>query len=240
MRILLITTITFVAFLAGCSAPEPEGSIFCVSGPIGSGEIRRVSASTGGVISIIDTPHDDISPGVFGNELVFISVNNGDSLYLTADLDSMVVRPVADSSLDSLLELYGRVSSGEWVAFVERGGEDSRIMWIPRPGAEPVLVSGEGEKACDPCISRGNALLAYSSIPEGKNDRAVVVKSLPEGRTLALFDTDNDDLAPSLSRDGFWVAFQSGKGESSEIILGYIPDGYTRTLVKGRQPCWRP
>ncbi len=144
-------------------------------------------------------------------------------------LDSIAVRdPFENSGNDTLI-------SGEWMAFID----ESKLWWIPREGIEPIQISGDGEIVENFDISRENGIAAYSFLPEGGRTRIIIVKSIPDGRILALFDSDRNYIFPSIGPDGFYIVFQSGDGSESEIYIGSLINGKARFLATGEKPLWQ-
>ena len=125
--------------------------------------------------------------------------------------------------------------SETWATYVD---DEARLNWVPRPCVAPVVVSASGEAVGDFDVSEANGIVVYSCLPDRGRTRIIIVKSLPEGRILALFDSGKDDISPSIAPDGLWIAFQSKGASESSIRLGYLADGSEVMLVFGERPSW--
>ncbi len=233
MKYSLIASIVALLF-AACSNPEPKGAVYCVHDGAGEAEIVEYSAATGEILSIINTPGEECCLTLFRGKIYFKSDKQGKIALCELIPETNEVCFVEDSSIAD--EIFSdTIKSSEWTAFLD---DRRAVLWTPGPGVAPVRVSDGGETAGRPTISGTLQLLAYNASRANSRTKYIVVRSLPEGRILAIFDTDRDDMAPAFSPDGFWTAFQSGEGGDAKIALGYIPDGSIRILGKGRRPVW--
>ena len=162
-------------------------------------------------------------------EIIFRKAPDGDTIFMKI--------PAAGGEPIPLNSPIGprpdTVKAGEWRVFSEGG----RILWVPASGVEPVVVSAKSEISGDPDASAHWGLLTYSA-EIASEDARIIIKELPSGRAVRIFDTEKDDIAPSLSPGGDWVAFQSGMGAESRIVLGNIHTGKTLFLTAGESPRW--
>ncbi|MCK5833167.1 hypothetical protein KAH81_05790 [bacterium] len=122
------------------------------------------------------------------------------------------------------------INLGEWTCFIH----SNSLIWIPREGSEPIVISAEDEFVTGFDISPKNGQVCYTLKLQNSQDYALIVKAIPEGKIIRFFITDNECSHPSLDLTGLWVAFEI----ADSIYLGYLPDGSIQPLVKGSLPKW--
>ncbi len=226
---------TFILLLAlgGCSSIQPQGYIYVITSAGSDTQIVKIEAVTGTTVAVYNTKYRETDIIRRNDSLFVVTMDEGSTHFFTLDPETSEMSEFPDSAIK---EDYARGidRSGDWSVFVE----DDKVMWRPQRGTDPVTVSAHDEVAADPDISVSNGLIAYSSNREGKGDSAIIVKSLPDGKIRAVFDTKNDDIKPSISGDGFWIVFQSGVENEPKVCMASIQQGNRREICPGRKPVW--
>lgn len=149
-------------------------------------------------------------------------------------------------------EAYGRVSSPDF----RPGGE--QITFWASGGGEIFLVTADavtGEQVSRVSLpvyrnlfawNPSNGLLAF--VQQGAGGYTVAVSGSP-GSADQMIDSGGEEYAPSWSRDGQWLAFQSdaGRGSGENEIWISRPDGREMRQVTfspagtwSRAPAWSP
>ncbi len=148
----------------------------------------------------------------------------------------------------SRLTRDGQSSSPEWSA------DGSRIGWIhgDSAGASIRWQAADGSGTPEVIATQGRVPFRFLFTPDGKSIAVVVGgpfrhdilvfpldgKSPP--RTVA--GSDADELQPSVSPDGRWLAFTSNETGRTEVFVASIEDPSTRfqiTTDGGGEPVWR-
>ncbi len=141
----------------------------------------------------------------------------------------------------------GQSSAPEWSA------DGGRLGWLhsDSTGATIRWQRADGSGTASPIPTAGLALFYFVFTPDGKSIVAVVgtpfhhdILLLPidgSSKPRVLAGSDADELQPSVSPDGHWVAFTSNETGRAEVFVASVDDPTTRLQVTsdgGREPLW--
>jgi len=232
LKQIVITAFILIIALGGCAEVQPQGYIYFISDVGENTQIAKIEASTGEIVAILNTRFTEKAL-IEREETLYLFAEDDDSLRVfRLSNDFSVMEEVDDSSL--IVDYKrGTARGGLWSTL----NEDGKILWIPRPEVEPVIVSAPNEKCFDAYISFPNGLIAYHAIIDNVKT-VIIVKSLPEGIIKRVFDTSGKPSKPTISPDGLWIAFAVGNSDKKDIVIGDIHCGITRTIASGDGPLW--
>lgn len=233
MKRLVFASVALIITLGGCSIPQPTGYIYYIA-PCGQDtQIIRCTAAEGKTIGVYNSKFREEKLGFFKGELLALVRANDSLAVFRVNPQNGEMAIIEDKSIVAAA-FSSIVKSGGWEAWESSG----LVYWRPQPGAEPVIINSQEKATQKPALSMQAGIIAYPATMPGSEKSCIIVKSLPGGIVEAIFKTDGHCVAPVIFPDGFWVAFQVGDGDASEIAIGYIPDGSIRTIAKGRNPIW--
>jgi serine/threonine protein kinase/Tol biopolymer transport system component len=207
-----------------------------------------VNVDGSNIVPITNTPGGDFDPSWSpqGDKIVFSSLREDGvmSIYLL-DLD--------DNSVTRFGDPEGRYSSypdwspdGSAIVFV---GPDNRIYAMSLDGSQniPLVVGGGNFYNYDPFWSPDGSVVYFSRIRTDDTTGASALWAVPysaEGAMAVEVSNSTQVIDPSLSSDGFWLAFKSWVSGSHDIYLmrsnGVNREPLIIDPAYDFDPAWRP
>ena len=218
------------------------GRFVYVSGGVDSSARSLVWIDRDGRQQPLDLPADNYSNARLSPDGSQISVRIRNDVWVS-DIDRNTLSRLTTHPATDFLGVW--TPDGERVIFSsERDG--GRGLYSRAPdgtGAEDHLVTideATGLLLWDRAIDGDQLVFSHG----GPNGGDVAVLSL-EGEPVwtPLFDADADEVFPSISPDGRWVAYRSNESGDDEVYVQRFPEGGLRQRIStagGTKPMWSP
>lgn len=208
-------------------AVDPRGRSIVVAANLdGHSDLYRIALG-GEVTRLTNNAEGNFSPALIGASIVYVSSRDGDSeIYrdqtrLTAfHRDDWDPTPSPD---------------GTTIAFLSDRDGTARIYLMDKDGTNMRRLTGHSGEESTPTWSSDGKQLAYVV------DSQVWVRELATGRERAISPAGVDDLEPSFSPDGRWLAVARVRGDASDVWALRL-DGTDAVFVArdARLPHWLP
>lgn len=207
-----------------------------------------VSVESGDIIPLPSAPGGDFDPSwsPVGDKIVFTSLREDGVL-------SIYLFDLTENSVTRFGDPEGRYSSfpawspdGRAIVYI---GPDNRIYAMSLDGSEniPLVVGGGNFNNYDPFWSPDGSVVYFSRT---RTDETTGVSSLwavpysADGAMAVEVSNSNQVIDPSLSPDGFWLAFKSWVSGSHDIYLmrsnGVNREPLVTDPAYDFDPAWRP
>jgi Tol biopolymer transport system component len=218
---------------------------------------RQPSATAAGVLVWVDRqgkseplatvpyplPTFDLSPD--DGQLALAVRDGGRARLAIFDLARQTLTPLRDEQLDiPTAPVFS--ADGKEIFFARYGTHRGEILAQRIEGGEPRRLGRfEGTWIAPYSISRdGRWLIGSLYDPKTQSDLwSLDLESSDPEHGARTFAAPADQVAPTLSPDGHWVAYESWDGGDTEIYLQRFPGGESKVRVSsggGRTPRWSP
>ncbi|MBI2892706.1 MAG: PD40 domain-containing protein [Deltaproteobacteria bacterium] len=134
-------------------------------------------------------------------------------------------------------------ADGAWILHSAHRGADRDIWAVPAGGGRPVRVAGTASEDGVPAVSADGRALRWAVY----DDARAKVLLYESGRTeppRVLAEGGADRIQPSLSPDGFQIAYVISSANASNLVIGRVDDGSGRALTETTEPealpVWAP
>jgi len=180
-----------------------------------------------------------------GKKLAFVRIEDAASEIYLLDLEAGEPQRLTfdNRSISGL----AWTADGKEIVFASNRGGNSFMLWrMATEGGEPSGLTGLGDGAYWPSISRAGNRLAFHRIQKDSNIWRVSARGLNASTATKIIASTQSDEASALSPDGRQIAFSSTQSGTREIWLADAADGGNLrqlTQIGGgyvSQPSWSP
>lgn len=209
-------------------AVDPRGRWIVVAANLdGHSDLYRIELPRGAVTRLTNNAEGNYRPALIGESVVYVSSRDGDSEIYRDDTRLTAFHRDDWEPTPS--------SDGRTIAFLSDRDGTPRIYLMNPDGTHlRRLTTHEGEEAA-PTWSHDGKQLAY--VMGGQ----VWVHDVTTGSARAVSPPGVDDLEPSFSPDGRWLAVARVRGHESDIWALSLDGAEPVLVAKGaRLPRWQP
>lgn len=206
----------------------------------GSRAIYRAALDGGDLVRLTSGEHDDRTPSVMGERVVFVSFRDGNgelySMPLAGGSETRLTRTGAHEADPAISP------DGKRLAFTSTATGVPKL-WTAKgdatDGARATIGFGfAGSLEAAPSWAPDGERLVFVSTTNGTADLFLYTPATSEISPLVV--SDAPEVEPAWSPDGEWIAFTSARGGQTDIYRVRIATGEVEQLTDRAEPDARP